>query len=202
MRPGPSRRPCLREDVLQSKPLADRWRESPLSVWTMAGGRLDGSCAGSGQTVGLQGCAGSGQHLSSWNTQFQKFVVRPDPFSRFFASDLIRLGRISKISSKVLDLHSRTTACLGEGRFPHTPEGRKIQRIILPLPFIIFPGISQFAKSPCCETCNAPSMVMSIFPPLIIAKLSLESKADAPFTTVMVSLPALIRSASTSSAVG
>ena len=48
----------------------------------------------------------------------------------------------------------------------------------------------------------APRMAASILPPLIIPKDSAESKNDAPRRTVTVSLPALIRSASSSPSYG
>jgi hypothetical protein len=66
-----------------------------------------------------------------------------------------------------------------------------------PMPLTIFPGIIQLAMSPAADTCMAPRMAASIFPPRIIPKLVAESKNDAPRSTVTVSLPALIRSGST-----
>ena len=57
-------------------------------------------------------------------------------------------------------------------------------------------GIIQLARSPYCPTCIAPNMVKWTCPPRIMAKLSSEEKQLLPSTTVTVSLPALIRSAS------
>ena len=71
-----------------------------------------------------------------------------------------------------------------------------------PMPLTILPGIIQFAMSPSFETCIAPRMAASIFPPRIIPKLVAESKKHAPRRTVTVSLPALIRSGSTWSSSG
>ncbi len=70
------------------------------------------------------------------------------------------------------------------------------------MPLIILPGIIQFAMSPAAETCIAPRMAASILPPRIIPKEVAESKKDAPGRSVTVSLPALIRSASSSPAQG
>ena len=71
-----------------------------------------------------------------------------------------------------------------------------------PMPLTILPGIIQLARSPRRDTCMAPSTATSMWPPRIIAKDVAESKNDAPASTVTVSLPALIRSASTSSSSG
>ncbi len=71
-----------------------------------------------------------------------------------------------------------------------------------PMPLTIFPGIIQLARSPVAETCIAPRIAASMWPPRIIPKDCAESKNEAPGRTVTVSLPALIRSASTSSSVG
>ena len=65
-----------------------------------------------------------------------------------------------------------------------------------PIPFTILPGIIQLARSPCAETSMAPRTAKSTCPPRIIPKEVAESKNDAPFTTVTVSLPALMRSGS------
>ena len=48
----------------------------------------------------------------------------------------------------------------------------------------------------------APSTAVSMWPPRIMPKDSAESKKEAPGRTVTVSLPALMRSGSTSSSVG
>src|SRR5690606_12045835 len=71
-----------------------------------------------------------------------------------------------------------------------------------PMPLTILPGIIQFARSPEDDTCMAPSTAASMCPPRIMPKDSAESKNDAPGRTVTVSLPALIRSASSSSSRG
>jgi len=52
--------------------------------------------------------------------------------------------------------------------------------------------------SPSWLTSIAPRMVMSMWPPRTIAKLSAEEKKADPGRVVMVSLPALIRSGSSS----
>ena len=88
-----------------------------------------------------------------------------------------------------------------------------------PIPFTIFPGIIQLARSPqrdtlsqildseevmkCPQTrkglrtCIAPKMVRPTWPPLIMAKLSSLEKKELPGMAVTVCLPALIRSGST-----
>ena len=66
------------------------------------------------------------------------------------------------------------------------------------MPLTIFPGIIQFAMSPVAETCIAPRIAASILPPRIIPNEVAESKNDAPRRSVTVSLPALIRSGSSS----
>ena len=71
-----------------------------------------------------------------------------------------------------------------------------------PIPLTIFPGIIQFAMSPAAETCMAPRIAASILPPRIIPNDVAESKNDAPRRSVTVSLPALIRSASSSPSTG
>jgi hypothetical protein len=67
-----------------------------------------------------------------------------------------------------------------------------------PIPFTIFPGIFQFAISPFSLTSIAPSTVRSTFPARIIPKLMALSKKAEPGTVVIVCLPALIRSGSSS----
>ena len=67
------------------------------------------------------------------------------------------------------------------------------------MPLTIEPGTIQLARSPAMETCMPPRTAVSMWPPRIIAKLSEESKNEAPGSTVTVCLPALIRSGSTSS---
>jgi len=64
------------------------------------------------------------------------------------------------------------------------------------------PGIFQLAMSPLSLTSIAPKTVKSIFPALIIPKLSALSKKAPPGKMVTVSFPALIRSGSISSSVG
>ena len=71
-----------------------------------------------------------------------------------------------------------------------------------PIPLTIFPGIIQLAMSPWRLTCMAPRIAASILPPRIIPNEVAESKNDAPRRTVTVSLPALIRSASSSPVLG
>jgi len=68
-----------------------------------------------------------------------------------------------------------------------------------PMPLTILPGIIQLAKSPLPVTCIAPKIERLILPPRIMAKLSWLPKIDEPLMVVTVCLPALIRSASTSS---
>ena len=71
-----------------------------------------------------------------------------------------------------------------------------------PMPFTSLPGIIQEAMLPSTSTSNAPNTVRSIWPPRIMAKESAELKKEAPVTAVTVCLPALIRSASSCSALG
>ena len=71
-----------------------------------------------------------------------------------------------------------------------------------PMPLIILPGMVQFARSPFAETCIAPSIATSMCPPRIIPNEVAESKNEAPGRSVTVSLPALIRSGSSSSSYG
>ena len=71
-----------------------------------------------------------------------------------------------------------------------------------PIPLTIFPGIIQFAMSPDAETCIAPRIAASILPPRIIPNEVAESKKLAPRRRVTVSLPALIRSGSSSPSIG
>ncbi len=71
-----------------------------------------------------------------------------------------------------------------------------------PMPLIILPGTVQLARSPPVETWRPPSIAVSRWPPRIMPKDSAESKNEAPGRTVTVSLPALTRSGSTSSASG
>ena len=66
------------------------------------------------------------------------------------------------------------------------------------MPLIILPGIVQLAMSPRADTCIAPRIASSILPPLIIPKEVAESKIEAPLRKVTVSLPALIKSGSSS----
>ena len=70
------------------------------------------------------------------------------------------------------------------------------------MPLTILPGIIQFAMSPLALTCIAPRMAASILPPRIIPNEVAESKNEAPRRTVTVSLPALIRSGSSSPSSG
>jgi hypothetical protein len=71
-----------------------------------------------------------------------------------------------------------------------------------PMPLTILPGIIQLARSPFSLTCMAPKIDKLILPPRIMAKLSWLPKMDEPLMVVTVCLPALIRSASTSSSLG
>ena len=71
-----------------------------------------------------------------------------------------------------------------------------------PMPLTIAPGTAQLAMSPLTATCMAPRTAMSTLPPRIIPNDSAESKNEPPGLTVTVSLPALMRSGSTSSSVG
>ena len=76
-----------------------------------------------------------------------------------------------------------------------TPETRSIAP---PMPLTRLPGIIQLARSPRSDTCIAPRIARSMWPPRIIANESALENVDAPGTNVTVSLPALIRSASIS----
>ncbi len=71
-----------------------------------------------------------------------------------------------------------------------------------PIPFTILPGIIQFARSPVADTCIAPRTAASMCPPRIIPNDAAESKNEAPGRTVTVSLPALMRSGSSSPSKG
>lgn len=77
-----------------------------------------------------------------------------------------------------------------------TLEPQFTKSIAPPIPLATLPGIIQLAISPVLLTCSAPNMVMSRCPPLIIAKDSDDEKKDPPGSTVIVSLPAFIKSAS------
>ncbi|ANB12870.1 hypothetical protein AWJ20_1148 [Sugiyamaella lignohabitans] len=66
-----------------------------------------------------------------------------------------------------------------------------------PIPLTI-PGRAQLARSPNSDTCIAPRMVRSTRPDLIIANDSSEPNNEAPSIRVTVSLPALIKSGSSS----
>lgn len=75
------------------------------------------------------------------------------------------------------------------------PETRSIAP---PIPFTIFDGIIQLAKSPLSETYKPPSKVRSICPPLIMANDSDEEKKLPPGYNVTGNFPALIKSESKS----
>ena len=70
------------------------------------------------------------------------------------------------------------------------PETRSIAPPIEPMPldFII-----QFDRSPFLDTCNPPSTVTSICPPLIIEKDSAESKNEIPLFGLKNCPPASIK---------
>ena len=71
-----------------------------------------------------------------------------------------------------------------------------------PMPLTILPGIIQLAMSPVAETCMAPRIAASTLPPRIIPNEVAESKNEAPLRRVTVSLPALMRSGSSSPSKG
>ncbi|KPI82457.1 hypothetical protein ABL78_8533 [Leptomonas seymouri] len=72
-----------------------------------------------------------------------------------------------------------------------------------PMPRRNLPGTYQLAMSPFSDTCSAPSIVMSMWPPRIIAKDSALSNSAAPsLIIVTVCLPAFVKSGSTSSCSG
>jgi hypothetical protein len=71
-----------------------------------------------------------------------------------------------------------------------------------PMPFTILPGTIQLARSPLAATCMAPRTERSMWPPRIIANESADEKNELVGSAVMVCLPALIRSASTSFSLG
>jgi len=71
-----------------------------------------------------------------------------------------------------------------------------------PIPIIFPVGIHQFARSPPIDTCIAPRIARSTWPPRIIAKLVAESKKLPPGTTVTVCLPALMSWGSSSPSMG
>ena len=76
-------------------------------------------------------------------------------------------------------------------------EGLLTRSIAPPIPFTL-PGNPQLAKSPFDDTCKPPNIVKSILPPLIIPKDSSDPNKEAPGAKVTVSLPALIKSGSSS----
>ena len=71
-----------------------------------------------------------------------------------------------------------------------------------PMPFNTLPGMVQLAMSPCSLTSIAPRMARSMWPPRIIPKESALEKKAVPLISVTVSLPALMRSGSSSASVG
>ena len=71
-----------------------------------------------------------------------------------------------------------------------------------PMPLTILPGIIQLARSPFSLTCMAPKIDRLILPPRIMANDWSLPKMAEPGMVVTVCLPALIRSASTSSSFG
>ena len=71
-----------------------------------------------------------------------------------------------------------------------------------PMPLTILPGTIQFARSPASDTCIAPSTDRLMWPPRIMAKLSADEKYEDDGSSVIVCLPALIRSASASPSYG
>src|SRR5699024_4320919 len=71
-----------------------------------------------------------------------------------------------------------------------------------PMPLTMAPGTIQLAMSPAGLTSMAPRIATSILPERIMPKLMAESKMADPGRVVTVSLPALIRSGSTSSGCG
>lgn len=70
------------------------------------------------------------------------------------------------------------------------------------MPRTILPGTIQLARSPWAETSIAPSTATSMVLERIMPKDSEEKKKEPPGLTVIVSLPALISSGSTSSSRG
>mmetsp|Transcript_35260 Transcript_35260/g.84043 ORF Transcript_35260/g.84043 Transcript_35260/m.84043 type:complete len:217 (+) Transcript_35260:120-770(+) len=83
-----------------------------------------------------------------------------------------------------------------------TREPEPTRSMAPPMPFTILPGMIQLDKSPVADTCSAPSTVRSTARPRIMPNDSEEEKMEEPGIMVTVSLPALMRSASTSSAEG
>src|SRR3954469_16718792 len=64
------------------------------------------------------------------------------------------------------------------------------------MPLTILPGIIQLARSPFCATCIAPRIDRSMCPPRIIVNESALEKYDVVGGSVIVCLPALMRSGS------
>ncbi len=62
--------------------------------------------------------------------------------------------------------------------------GAETRSIAPPMPLTILPGIIQLARSPNLETCMAPKIVTSTWPPLIMAKLKSLPKNAAPGNAV------------------
>jgi hypothetical protein len=71
-----------------------------------------------------------------------------------------------------------------------------------PIPLTNFPGMIQLAISADCDTCIAPKMVKSMWPPLIMPNDYELEKEALPGLVVIVSFPALIKSASCSPFMG
>jgi hypothetical protein len=69
-------------------------------------------------------------------------------------------------------------------------------RSIAPPTAGFLPGTYQFARSPCAETCRAPSTVTSRWPPRTMANDVAESTIAAPLISVTGCLPASVRSGS------
>src|SRR5271170_6338719 len=77
-----------------------------------------------------------------------------------------------------------------------------LTRSMAPPKPLILPGSIQLAKSPLELTCIAPRMVRLMRPARIMPKDSSEPKHAAPGSSVTVSLPALMRSGSSSPFLG
>jgi hypothetical protein len=66
------------------------------------------------------------------------------------------------------------------------------------MPFTSLPGIIQLARSPFSATSIAPRIAAAILPPRIIPKEVALSKYEVRRSSVIVCLPALMRSGSSS----
>ena len=124
--------------------------------------------------------------ISSTARSVTTFLTHPTPVR----------GRVHALKS--LDSPSRLLCCIATIML----SALATKSMAPPMPLTIFPGIFQFAMSPRSETSMAPKTVSCTLRARIIPKEVALSKKEAPGRLVMVCLPALIRSASSSPSIG